>query len=102
MLDEDFTIETPETKTCLSLACKVIALLSCESIEHRQFADSNYHASLIKHDLIRMLMKIICGKSFILFGHLDRSHFHTQEVTSCLSTTRDSSLKYFDSEFAFC
>ena len=42
LLDEDFTIETSETKTCLSLARKVIALLSCQSIEHTQFANWIY------------------------------------------------------------
>lgn len=42
LLDESFTIETPETKACLSLARKFIALLSCDSIQHRQFADWIY------------------------------------------------------------
>ena len=42
LLDEDFTIETLETKTCLSLARKVIALLPYESIEHRQLAEWIY------------------------------------------------------------
>jgi len=60
LLDEDFTIETSEAKTLFIFGTKGHCFIVFESIEQ---------ASWMKHNLVRILMKIICSKSYIPFGH---------------------------------
>ena len=70
LLDESYNFDTTESKACLSLAHKSIALLSSESTQHKQFADWIYAKLSSVIDKLcsgQKLMKIICGKSCILF-----------------------------------